>query len=143
VIDLRLLREDPDAVRASQRARGDSEAAVDTLLAADEARRAAVARFEALRSEQKQLGKRMPKASGDERVALLAQTKDLAAQVKEAEAAVTVAAAELRSAHGHRERRRGRPARWRDDYRVVREVGEHPAIESPRDHLELLEQLVR
>ena len=60
MIDLRLLREDPDALRASQRARGESEAAVDDLLAADEGRRAAVQRFEALRAEQKQLGKQMP-----------------------------------------------------------------------------------
>jgi seryl-tRNA synthetase len=43
VIDLRLLRDDPDLVRASQRARGESEAVVDTLLAADEARRATIA----------------------------------------------------------------------------------------------------
>jgi seryl-tRNA synthetase len=60
VIDLRLLRDDPDAVRASQRARGEPESVVDDLLRADEERRAAVQRFEVLRAEQKQLGTRMP-----------------------------------------------------------------------------------
>jgi hypothetical protein len=49
VIDLKLLRDDPDLVRASQRARGESTAKVDTLLAADASRREAIARFEALR----------------------------------------------------------------------------------------------
>ncbi|HEY2793696.1 MAG TPA: serine--tRNA ligase, partial [Micromonosporaceae bacterium] len=49
MIDLRLLREDPERLRASQRARRDSETAVDDLLAADEARRSAVADFESLR----------------------------------------------------------------------------------------------
>ena len=36
MIDLRLVREHPDVVRASQRARGADESLVDALLAADE-----------------------------------------------------------------------------------------------------------
>jgi len=56
VIDLKLLRDDPDLLRASQRVRGESSEKVDTLLAADASRREAVARFEGLRAEQKQLG---------------------------------------------------------------------------------------
>ena len=99
MIDLRLLRENPDLVRASQRARGESEDAVDALLTADESRRSAVAAFEALRAEQKQLGKQVAAAKGDERDAVLARTKELAAQVRTAEAAVTDAEAALRAAH--------------------------------------------
>ena len=34
MIDIRLLREDPDRVRASQRARGEDEGVVDQILAA-------------------------------------------------------------------------------------------------------------
>src|SRR5256886_10187573 len=98
VIDLRLLREDPDRVRASQRARGESEAAVDELLAADEVRRDTVGTFEKLRAEQNQLGKLMPKAKGDERASLLARTKELAGQVKAAQADVDAAEARLRTA---------------------------------------------
>src|SRR6185369_6988872 len=98
-IDLRLVRENPDLARASQRHRGEPEGLVDELLSADEARRAAVSRFEGLRAEQKQLGKLMPKATGDERAALVARTKELSDQVKAAEAAVDDAAAELRRAH--------------------------------------------
>ena len=52
MIDLRMLRDDPDRVRASQRARGESESAVDDLLRADEERRSNLQRFEALRAEQ-------------------------------------------------------------------------------------------
>ena len=142
MIDLRLLREDPDAVRASQRARGESEAAVDELLAADEKRRATVVRFEALRSEQKQLGKLMPKATGDERAELLARTKLLAAQVKEAEAAVTAAGAELRTAHQSISNIvENAPPGGESDYVVLREVGERPVIDAPLDHLELGERL--
>ena len=143
MIDLRLLREDPDLVRASQRARGESESAVDELLAADEARRAAVSRFEALRAEQKQFGKQMPKASGEERSALLARTKELAQQVKEAEAVVGAAEVELKRAHLAISNvvQDGAPAGGEDDYVVLREVGDRPVIEAPRDHLELGELL--
>ena len=143
MIDLRVLREDPDALRASQRARGESEAVVDDLLAADEARRAAVPRFEGLRAEQKQLGKQMPRATGDEKTALLARTKELSATVKAAESAVTEAEATLRDAQYAVSNvvEPGAPAGGEDDYIVIREVGAHPEIADPLDHLALGEGL--
>jgi seryl-tRNA synthetase len=143
VIDLRLLRDDPDAVRASQRARGESEAVVDELLRADEERRGAVRRFEALRAEQKQLGKRMPRATGDEKTALLRRTKDLSAEVKAAETAVAEAEQALREAQLAIPNviEPGTPPGGEDDYVVLREVGTRPSVENPRDHLELGELL--
>ncbi len=143
MIDLRLLREDPETVRASQRARGESEAAVDGLLHADAARRTAVGRFEALRAEQKQLSGRIPTARGDERAALLARAKELAASVKEAEAAVGAAEETLRAAQLAVPNviEPGTPPGGEDDYVVLRTVGDPPEIESPRDHLELGEGL--
>ena len=63
MIDLRLLRDDPDLFRASQTARGEDPGLVDELLAADEARRISGTRFDALRNEQKGLGKEVAKAS--------------------------------------------------------------------------------
>jgi seryl-tRNA synthetase len=94
VIDLRLLREDPDRVRASQRARGEDVALVDALLSADERRRSSGLRFDELRSEQKSLGKLIPKASADEKAELLKKAGQLAADVKAADAAQDEAAAE-------------------------------------------------
>jgi seryl-tRNA synthetase len=143
VIDLRLLREDPELGRASQRARRADEGAVDALLAADEARRSAVTRFEAVRAEQKQLGKLMPKATGDERSALLVRTKELAQQVKQAEAAVGEAEAALRRAQLAMPNlvEPGAPHGGEEDFVVLREVGERPGIDAPRDHLELGELL--
>ncbi|MEK2474600.1 MULTISPECIES: serine--tRNA ligase [Streptomyces] len=87
MIDLRLLREDPDRVRASQRARGEDVALVDALLSADERRRSSGVRFDELRSEQKALGKLIPKAGGDEKAELLKKAGELAAAVKAAGAA--------------------------------------------------------
>ncbi|MDH6625052.1 seryl-tRNA synthetase [Streptomyces sp. LBL] len=98
MIDLRLLREDPDRVRASQRARGEDVALVDSLLSADELRRSSGVRFDELRAEQKALGKLIPKASGDEKAELLRKASQLAADVKAADAeraAADAAAQEL------------------------------------------------
>jgi seryl-tRNA synthetase len=143
VIDLRLLRDEPEKIRASQRMRGESESVVDDLLAADERRRAAVQAFESVRAEQKTLGKQVAQAKGDERAALLARTKELSGEVKAAEAAATEAEAALRRAQFAVSNvvEDGAPIGGEDDYVVLREVGEPPAIEKPRDHLELGEAL--
>ncbi|MFJ2948744.1 serine--tRNA ligase [Streptomyces sp. NPDC087226] len=94
MIDLRLLREDPDRVRASQRARGEDVALVDALLSADERRRSSGVRFDELRAEQKSLGRLIPKASGDEKAELLKRAGQLAADVKAADADRDAAATE-------------------------------------------------
>jgi seryl-tRNA synthetase len=143
VIDLRLLREDPDLLRASQRARREPESVVDTLLAADEARRSAVAGFESARAEQKQLSKRVPRASGEERAELLRRAGELARQVKEAEAKVADAEAALREAQLVVPNivEDGAPAGVEEDFVVLREVGTRPDLKEPRDHLELGEAL--
>ena len=58
MIDVKVIRENPDLVRASQKARGESVDLVDQVLAADEVRRNAIVEFEALRAEQNTLSKR-------------------------------------------------------------------------------------
>ena len=143
MIDLRLLREDPELVRASQRLRGEPTELVDNLLHADEARRAATQRFEALRAEQNSLSKRIPKASPDERAGLLARTKELAAEVKAAEAEASAANEALRAAHLAVPNvvQDGVPPGGEDDFVVLREVGDRPAIDDPKDHLEIGEAL--
>ncbi|BFP53755.1 serine--tRNA ligase [Streptomyces griseus] len=87
MIDLRLLREDPDRVRASQRARGEDVGLVDALLSADELRRSSGVRFDELRAEQRSLGKLIPKATPEERTELLKKAEHLKVDVKAADAA--------------------------------------------------------
>jgi seryl-tRNA synthetase len=140
VIDLKVLRENPEAVRASQRARGEDPAAVDALLAADERRRSAVARADSLRGEQKALGKQVGRASGAERDELLAGAKQLAADVKAAEGEQAVAEEALLAAHRAVPNVivDGVPAGGEQDFAVRKHVGQPPALEfAPRDHLEL------
>jgi seryl-tRNA synthetase len=85
MIDLAALRQDPEAVKQSQAARGESVELVDQVIAADAARRTALGEFESLRANQKAIGTQVAKAQGDEKQALLAETKTLSDQVKAAE----------------------------------------------------------
>ena len=86
MIDLKFLRENPDVVRASQKGRGEDVAIVDKVLTSDDAKRAAITEFEQLRAQQNVLSKSVGAASGEEKVALLANSKELAEKVKAADA---------------------------------------------------------
>ena len=86
MIDIKFLRENPDVVRASQKGRGEDVAVVDQVLASDELKRAAITEFEQLRAEQNLLSKSVGAAKGDEKAALLANSKELADTVKAADA---------------------------------------------------------
>jgi seryl-tRNA synthetase len=143
VIDLKLLREDPEAVRRSQRARGEDPALVDALLEADTARRAAIAVADTLRAEQKTASKSVGAAGAAERPALLEKAKQLAAEVKDAEARQAETEAAFTVAHLAIPNVviDGVPAGGEDDYEVRDVVGEPRAIENPRDHLDLGEAL--
>jgi len=85
MIDIKFIRENPDAVRASQKGRGEDTSIVDQLLKLDETRRTAITEFETLRAEQNTLSKSVGAAKGDEKTALLANAKDLADKVKAAD----------------------------------------------------------
>ena len=143
VIDLKLLRDDPDVVRRSQLSRGEDPALVDVLLAADTARRAAISTADTLRAEQKAASKKVGSAAPDQRPALLEAAKELAAQVKSAESAQAEAEAALTAAHMAISNVviDGVPAGGEDDYVVLDVVGEPTRLPDPKDHLELGETL--
>lgn len=144
MIDLALLREHPELVRRSQAARGNDQGTVDVALEADRARRTALAAFEELRAEQNAFGKRVAKAPKDEKAALVAQAKDLADRVKQAQAASNEAVDAAASALARIENVviDGVPAGGEADFVELRRVGEVPTYDfAPRDHLELGELL--
>lgn len=147
MIDPKFIRTHPDAVRASQQARGESVELVDEILAADEARRSGIARFEQLRAEQNGLGKQVARAQGDEKAQLLARTRELAAEVKAAKEASDEASArfdELVMGLGNIVAD-GVPRGGEDDGVVIETVGTPRDFEAegftPRDHLEIGERL--
>ena len=117
---------------------------MDALVAADERRRAAGTRSTALRAEQKDVGRLIAKASGDEKDELLARGRELAAEVKAAEAERDEAAAEADAAllRPVERRRAGRPGRRRGrlpgrSSTSARRATSRPRASSPRDHVEL------
>ncbi|WIM70862.1 serine--tRNA ligase [Corynebacterium suedekumii] len=139
MIDLKFLRENPDAVRASQVTRGEDPDLVDQLLAADETRREAIQAADALRSEQKAFGKKIGQAAPEDRPALLEGSNELKAKVKEAEesqknAEEQVNALQMRLSNVVE----GAPAGGEDDFVVLEHVGEPTSFDfEPKDHLEL------
>jgi seryl-tRNA synthetase len=143
VIDLKQLRENPNAVRRSQRARGEDPGLVDVLLDADAKRRAAVSAADNLRAEQKTVSKQVGSASAEERPAILERAKQLAADVKAAEAEQTDAEATFTAAHTAISNViiDGVPAGGEEDYAVLETVGTTRRIDNPKDHVELGESL--
>ena len=144
MIDLALLRDDPERVRRSQIARGNAPESVDEALAADRDRRAALTEFEDLRAEQNAFGKLVAKAPKDEKAALVAQAKDLAERVKLAQQAANEAGDAAASALSRIENIviDGVPAGGEENFVELRRVGEIPTFDfEPRDHLEIGELL--
>ncbi|PYI66927.1 serine--tRNA ligase [Arthrobacter livingstonensis] len=141
MIDVRDLCENPAQYRASQSARGAEPSVVDSIIAADAARKSAISTFEALRAEQNLYGKKVAQAKGEEKQALLAEVKDLSARVKAASAAADEAAAVadklVRSMPNLISD--GVMEGGEDDYIVVKTVGTPREFEDfkPRDHLEI------
>lgn len=147
MIELAFLRQDPDAIKKSQGARGESVDLVDQVIAADIARRSAVGEFEALRATQKAIGVRVAKAQGAEKTALLAETKTLSDQVKVAEnslremdAALDALVLGLSNLVDP-----AAPVGGEDDFVVIKEVGRKRDFASEgiaiRDHVEIGELL--
>lgn len=144
MIDPQLLRENPDAVRRSQSARGDSVELVDAALEADLRRRSALTEFESLRAQQNAFGKTVASAAKEEKAHLVAQAQELAAKVKDANQAVTEAESEFDRIVGSIANPiiDGVPAGGEENFTTLREVGEKAAFDfEPRDHVELGEAL--
>ncbi|SJN45981.1 Seryl-tRNA synthetase [Microbacterium esteraromaticum] len=144
MIDLALLRDEPDLVRRSQLARGNAVDTVDAAIESDRSRRSALSAFEELRAEQNAFSKTVAKAPKDDKAALVAQAKDLAERVKQAQRASGEAAEAAASALSRIENIviDGVPAGGEENFIELRHVGEVPKFDfEPRDHLELGELL--
>jgi len=144
VIDLALLRDNPDLVKRSQEARGESPDAVDIAIEADRSRRAAITAFEELRAAQNAHGKTVASAPKEDKPALVAQAKDLSDRVKAAQQAVTAAEEEADAALARIENIviDGVPAGGEENFVTVRTHGEPASFDfEPLDHLALGEKL--
>ena len=144
MIDPQLLRDKPEIIKASLRARGADESLVDRALEADRRRRDAIAIFEKLRGEQNAFGKDVAQASGAEKDALLAQVKQLSVKVKETSAVVSEVEAQAALAMGALPNivLEGVPSGGEANFVTLKEVGAIPSFDwEPKDHLQLGESL--
>ena len=164
MIDIRLLRDDPDRVRASQLARGEDPGIVDAILAADERRRSSLGEFESLRAEQKAVSKDVGAAMGAFQKSRKAGAPDAdhleevahTARIKAARLSEEVKALESTAGEAEAELTRllrrvgnviidGVPSGGEDDYVVLETVGTPRDFEAegfePLDHLALGERL--
>jgi seryl-tRNA synthetase len=144
VIDLNLLRENPEAIKASQRARGADVALVDRALELDSQRRQSLNDFEKLRAEQNAHGKLVATAPKEQKAELVSQAQDLAAKVKAADAEANRAQEELNSVLFKIENVviEDVPAGGEENFVVIKEVGQKRDFNfTPKEHSDLGEQL--
>ena len=140
MIDIKVLRESPDLVRASQSARGEDVTLVDRVIAADEIRRSAIVEFEALKAEQNSLSKSVGSAKGDEKAALLEKAKALSDSVKMAEGKKNATEAEYKNIAMSLSNivDKAAPVGGEADFKVLEEVGRPREFNfTPKDHVEL------
>ena len=140
MIDIKVLRESPDLVKASQSARGEDVTLVDRVIAADEIRRSAIVEFEALKAEQNALSKSVGSAKGDEKTALLEKAKALSDAVKAAEGKKNTTEAEYKNIAMSLSNivDKAAPVGGEADFKVLEEVGKPREFNfTPKDHVEL------
>jgi len=144
VIDPNLLRENPDAIKASQRARGNDESIVDEAVQADATWRKKLQEFETLRAEQNAAAKLVGSASKEDRPTLIAAGQVLADKVKAAQEIANAAEARLNELMWKIENVviSEVPAGGEENFKVLKEVGSHAKFDfEPRDHVALGELL--
>jgi seryl-tRNA synthetase len=145
MLDLKLVRDDPDAVRAALARRGPGVAdAVDRLLELDARRRSLVTEVDAMRAEQKRRGRDVAQATPEQRPGLLADLKDLAARLDRREAELRAVEADLAEVQARVPNLPDPsvPDGGEDDAVELRRVGVPREFDFPvRDHLDLGELL--
>jgi seryl-tRNA synthetase len=140
VLDLKRIRDEPDAVREALRRRGpDLAAAVDRVLELDRRRRELLPELEGLRAEQNEANTRI-RAAGDaaDREREIEAMRDVAARAKRLEQDLVVVELDLQAALAQLPNLPDPSAASGPDDELVREVGAVPQLDfKPRDHLEL------
>jgi seryl-tRNA synthetase len=145
MLDIKLIREDPEPFRVAL-ARRDLAERVDELLAADERRRALTQRVEELRAEQNRASKAIGGATGDDKQALIEQVSSVSAQIKDAEPQLADADAALQAllAATPNLPHESAPDGWTEDdaVEIKRNHDEPPTFDfEVRDHVALGESL--
>jgi seryl-tRNA synthetase len=147
MLDIRLIRENPDSVKARLAARSPELAAnIDVVLAIDTTRRAAETKLQALQGDRNRLSKEIGKlrAQKQDSAALEAQVKSLADDMQALSAESEKLSAEQNSILLNTPNLPQADVPVGTDAShnpVVRTWGEKPAMENPKDHVAIAESL--
>jgi len=147
MLDIRLIRENPELVKNRVSLRGgDSAELVDQVLECDEVRRAAETERQGLQGERKSTSKQIGqlKSKGEDTSEIEAQVRAIGEKIKEI--------GERADAAGEKQQElllqipnmphEACPEGADDSANpVIREWGEKPKLDAPKDHLELGQQL--
>jgi seryl-tRNA synthetase len=142
MLDLKLIRSDPERVKAALARRGAAEQ-VDELLALDARRRQLLPEIEGGQAERKALSKQIGEAKqqGGEAAAEMAQVQGLKEKIEAGKAELEGVEAELARVAATLPNLPDPAApegTSEEDAVVLREVGERPSFDfEPRDHLEI------
>jgi seryl-tRNA synthetase len=142
LLDLKAIREDPEAARAALARRGAADS-LDELLRLDARRRELLPEIEEGRARQNKASEAIAaaKRGGGDAAAELAEMRELAPRIKQLEADladVEAALEELAAQLPNLPDPDAPDGMTEEDAVVLREVGERPAFDfEPRDHLEI------
>jgi len=147
MLDIKYIRDHPDAVRAGVRLKGERESYVDEALALDEQRRQALQKVETLKSRRNTVSAEVAgmKSRGEDASALIAEMRSVAEEIKTIDATLAGVEEHLRAALllipniPHASVPAGKtPA----DNRTVATWGEEQVSDFPlKPHWELMEKL--
>ena len=141
MLDLKLIRQEPDAVRAALDRRGPAAVAgLDRVIELDERRRAAIPALEVLRAQRNAAAEAIAQAKrgGEDAAAAIAEQRELGAREKELTQQLAAVEEELNAALAPLPNLPDPSAAPGPEDELVRIVGEPPALSFPaRDHLEL------
>ena len=145
MLDLKLIREDPDGVRAALARRGDGAAdGLDRVIALDVRRRELLPELEGLRAEQNEANARIRSAAdATEREREIEAMRTVAARAKALEQELGEVEQGLQQALAPLPNLPAPSAAPGPEDELVREVGSVPELDfQPRDHLELAGALI-
>jgi seryl-tRNA synthetase len=140
MLDLKRIRQEPDAVRAALERRGaEAAAGLDRVIGLDARRRELLPELEGLRAEQNEANSRIKSADGqEEREREIAAMRVVAARAKELERELGEVEEDLQAALAPLPNLPDPTAAPGPEDELVREVGEVRKLDfEPRDHLEL------
>jgi seryl-tRNA synthetase len=145
MLDIRLIRENPDSIKEQLKKKGDYSEAIDQSLVLDEQRRNFQLEYDNLRQQQNAASKKIPSLAGTEKEQVLGEMKEVAAGLKLVEEKLREAEEQFNQVFWtipnvcHESVPKGADD---DDNVEIEQVGEIPEFDfEPKEHWELAESL--